>query len=107
MTTYSVRCRHKACRHRRVTTRHPDSYVRPPRCLSCGQCKGWRIESRAYNQRNLCRCGALHYPHRAHHPMCDNHPRGHVNQALRAGATWDDIPLDMLGTPCTTSEAPW
>lgn len=107
MSTYSVRCRHHECRHRRVINRDPDTYVRPPPCTECGHRKGWRIEQRAYNQRDLCTCSGVHYPHRTHHPMCDQHPRGHVNQALRAGATWDDIPLEHMGTPCTSATAPF
>lgn len=114
MTTYSVRCRHKACRHRRVTERHPDSYIRPPACPMCGSKKGWRIEQRAYNRRGLCHCsgpelaGGRHFPHQPTHPLCDKHPRGAVNQAVRRGADpFEDIPLEHMGTPCTTDEAPW
>jgi hypothetical protein len=113
VTTYSVRCRVASCRHRRVIDRHPDTYVRPPACSECGGKKGWRLESRAYNRRGLCKCSGpmlcdgRWFPHRPTHPLCDQHPRGHVNQALRRGATWDDIPLDALGTSCTSDEAPF
>lgn len=103
MTTYSVRCRHYACRHRRVTETHPDEYKVIPKCPVCGNRKGWRIEHRDYNKRGLCHCdGPLspegeHFPHRKTHPMCDHHPQGIYNQAKRRGVADDDIPLEHLG----------
>lgn len=100
MTTYSVRCRHKACRHRRVSETHPDAYKRVYRCPMCGHTKGWRIEKRDYNKVALCGCGqSPTYPHRVgKYKFCDFHPEGFINQARRSGATDDDIPLEMMGT---------
>ena len=100
MTTYSVRCRHNDCRHRRVSKTHPFDYKRVPKCPSCGNKKGWRIEQRYYNKRNLCRCDGpvsetgQHYPHRKNHPHCDHHPNGYYNQAKRAGIEDCDIPIE-------------
>lgn len=87
---------------RRVSKVHPFEDDRA--CPSCGSTKGWRIEQRGYNKIGLCRCSAVvgdhgTFPHRPTHPMCEQHPRGAVNQARRAGATDDDIPLEWLGVP--------
>ena len=96
MTTYSIRCR--SCRHRRVSSIHPDDYTRVPKCPACGARKGWRIEGREYNRRNLCQCGGpemafgRYFPHRTTHPLCDHHPHGFYNQARARGVAHDDIP---------------
>jgi hypothetical protein len=101
MTTYSVRCRNSSCRHRRVTSKHPNEYEIVPPCPCCGKKAGWRIEGRAYNRRNLCYCGgpinpktAMPFPHKSTHPMCDCHPLGYYNQARRAGVDDQDIPAE-------------
>jgi hypothetical protein len=101
MSTYSVRCRNGACRHRRVTATHPEDYKIIPACESCGQRAGWRIEGREYNKRNLCHCHgpinsntAMPFPHRTTHPMCDQHPSGFYNQAKRQGVEDHDIPVE-------------
>lgn len=101
MTTYSVRCRHHACRHRRVTKTHPDDYKVVPRCAVCGNRKGWRIEQRTYNKRGLCNCGGPlgrdneTFPHRVTHPECGQHPHGIYNQARARGVAHDDIPKEF------------
>lgn len=98
MTTYSVRCRHKACRHRRVISKHPDDYKVVPACPKCGNRKGWRIEDRQYNKRKLCNCNGpdmvkgQHFPHRTTHPLCDQHPHGFYNQARAQGVAHEDVP---------------
>lgn len=115
MTTYSVRCRNSACRHRRVTETHPDEYRVTPVCRACGQRAGWRIEGRAYNRRNLCRCSGpdasqehgKHFPHQRTHPLCDEHPQGPYNQLKLRGVPDDDIPFDLLGVACTSDDAPF
>lgn len=99
MTTYSIRCRNHACRHRRVTSIHPDDYKVVPRCPRCGERKGWRIESRAF-RRNQTRCWCSgpemafgrHFPHQPDHPLCDQHPHGFYNQARARGVAHEDIP---------------
>lgn len=96
---------------RRVSRVHPISD--DTKCPNCGSIKGWRIEQRAYNKRGLCHCSGVvgnsgTFPHRPTHPMCEQHPRGAVNQARRAGATDDDIPLEWLGIPMTAeAECPF
>ncbi len=101
VTTYSVRCCNSKCRHRRVTKTNPFDYKVIPKCESCNQVAGWRIESRAYNKRNLCYCGGpinpkngMSYPHKSNHPMCDQHPYGYYNQAIARGVEHYDIPAE-------------
>jgi hypothetical protein len=114
MTSYSVRCRHKACRVRRVVRKHPDD-MQAEKCPSCGHTKGWRLEEREYNRRNLCTCSGpeasqalgKNFPHRTSHPLCDHHPQGPYNQAKIRGVADEDIPLEHLGAPCTTDTPPF
>lgn len=101
MTTYSVRCRHKACRARRVVKTHPDD-MQTVKCDACGNTKGWRFEDRAYNRRNLCHCNGpevvqvqgKNFPHNTTHPYCDHHPHGIYNQARARGVAHEDVPLE-------------
>lgn len=108
MTTYSLRCR--GCRHRRVSSTHPDSYVATPRCSACGSLRGWRIEQRHYNKRNLCYCSGpdmatgRHFPHKTTHPLCDKHPEGFYNQARQMGIPHDEIPVEFGGGLTTQEE---
>lgn len=96
---YSIRCR--ACRHRMRSTQHPDD-MQTVACTSCGEKRGWRFEDRAYNRRNLCRCSGpeasqehgKNFPHRASHPLCDQHPYGIYNQARARGIEHSDIPVE-------------
>jgi len=103
MATYSVRCKHKACRHRRVAKTHPEDYKVVPACPKCGHRKGWRIENRAYNKRGLCNCSGVEmvrgvrFPHRSTHPLCEENPNGERNQALRRGVKPDELPLELMG----------
>jgi hypothetical protein len=103
MTTYSIRCRNGKCRHRRVSTVHPDDYKKAPKCPACGLQKGWRIEGREYNRRGLCGCSGVdmvrgvNFPHRSTHPFCDQHPRGFYNQARARGIAHEDIPAEFGG----------
>lgn len=113
MPTWSVRCRHNACRHRRTATVHPDEYQVVPACKVCGQRKGWRVEKKLYNKRGLCNCSGpdqvrgVHFPHRPHHPLCDNNPNGERNQALGRGVDVEDLPLELMGEVCSADEAPF
>lgn len=101
MSTWSVRCCNSACRHRRVAKTHPDEYKVVPRCTRCGQRKGWRIEARVYNQRQLCHCSGpevatgRHFPHRTHHPLCDLNKHGFYNQARARGVAHEDVPYEF------------
>jgi hypothetical protein len=97
-----------------VSAKHPDEYIRVPRCPSCGETRGWRIEQRAYAKRNLCHCSGpdvsatgsgKHFPHKKDHPLCDHHPHGYYNQARAQGVAHDDIPEDFRpqAIPCPIS----
>lgn len=91
MTTYSLRCRLKKCRHRRVSKVHPDDAKQRYRCPACKGLHGWRIENRDYNKRKLCKCSGVEvvrgvaFPHRPHNPYCEQNPWGEFNRAARLG----------------------
>lgn len=101
MATYSVRCRHFACRWRQVVRTHPDD-MQTVQCPQCHNTKGWRYEARAYNKRNLCHCSGpeasqehgKNFPHQKTHPLCEHHPHGIYNQARARGIEHDDIPSE-------------
>jgi hypothetical protein len=86
-----------------------------PRCPVCGSTNGWRIENRDYNKRGLCDCSGpeasqehgKRYPHRTTHPLCDKNPAGERNQALARGVKPDELPLELMGEPCTADEPPF
>lgn len=69
---FSVRCRNSKCRHRRMTTTHPDSFAaKKTVCKACGSTKGWRIELRLYVKNQVvCHCNGYWFPHRYNSPMC-------------------------------------
>jgi hypothetical protein len=106
----------------RQSAKHPDEYVRPPKCEVCGSVKmvmrgkkkierkyGWRIEGQ-YEKREVCRCNNVvgkggAFPHKkGEHAMCDHHPNGPYNQAKRAGIKDDDIPLEHMGRKMKNSD---
>lgn len=118
MKRYPVRCRNNKCRHRRLTSVHPDDYKVVPACLVCGERKGWRIEHQAVDKRELCECGGVVHLSTAHnaravrhkidHPMCLKNPEGARNHLLRAGCKeselFDLLPLDALGRKMSENE---
>ncbi|AWM87347.1 hypothetical protein C4E04_11785 [Microvirga sp. 17 mud 1-3] len=71
MARYHCRCR--KCEARRVLPRHPDDYLRPPRC-ACGA-KSWRID-RWMNTRDTsmhgagCNCSGYWFTHRRGSKFC-------------------------------------
>lgn len=86
-----VRCR--KCEARRVLNRHPDNYLRPPKCRSCGH-TAYRVVTNY--PRPLCGCSGYHFIHRKGSLLCEHHPEGFANRVRRMkGATKDDI-LDAL-----------
>jgi hypothetical protein len=83
-----VRC--SVCQARRVLNRHPDRYLRLPRCRTYGcTIKRQRAGKRQsyyvdhYRQRvernhggrgTVCRCAAYHFPHRRESGSCQWRP---------------------------------
>jgi len=86
------------------TSKHPDD-MQTEECPSCKNTKGWRLEARTYNKRNLCHCEGPQlsqelgksFPHRVTHPYCDHHPMGFYNQARARGVAHEDIPTEYGG----------
>jgi hypothetical protein len=76
-----VRCRHAACQGRQTLARHPDSYVRLPKCKRCGRKHGFRVDR--YRQERetgpkaprACRCLGYSFPHAHGRGWCDHNPR--------------------------------
>lgn len=93
------RCRCRKCDARKTLTKHPDAYVRQPRCHNCGA-RDWRPTVR--RQEN-CACGGYHFIHRKGSKFCEHHPAGFANRVReQAGATADhilDALLDCPGRP--------
>lgn len=76
--SYACRCNRAACQHRRRLPKHPDDYIRAPRCRSCS--KGtYRIDkfrSDGSEQRgHICRCSGYSFPHFRGRGYCDHNPR--------------------------------
>lgn len=64
-------CRCRKCDARQVKPRHPDAYVRPPRCRQCGRTGTLRLDKWAQNRRQItCTCGGYWFPHRMGSPYC-------------------------------------
>jgi len=80
-----TRCR--VCATRKVLNRHPDHYIRQPKCHHCGA-RNWRPVKR--NRQRTCNCNGYWFPHRAGSRCCEEHPEGLVNVCLRMGITEAD-----------------
>lgn len=76
----SHHCRCRTCRARRKLPKHPDEYLRQPKCANCGA-RSWlrddyrhRIElpqMRAKTGRyKTCHADCFHHPHRAGSTGC-------------------------------------
>lgn len=63
-TSHACRCRR--CEARRRLPKHPDEYVRPPRCRNCGA-RTWRVDRYRDDGReqrgHTCRCEGYSFPH--------------------------------------------
>jgi hypothetical protein len=63
MSRYHCRCSKKACQTRRVFKRHPDEYVRLPKCTGCGGTK-YRVDNwmnRRDTRKMACMCDGYIY----------------------------------------------
>lgn len=69
---YRCRCNRKACQRRKSLRKHPDEYVRRPRC-ACR--KGYLRIDRYRNmgrENNVCRCSGYWFPHRMGSKWCES-----------------------------------
>lgn len=69
------RCRCRHCRARQTLNKHPDAYIRPPRCRSCQQ-KGTLIvdlyrDTKREARRATCYCDGWWFPHRRGTAGCE------------------------------------
>lgn len=66
-------CRCRVCQARQVKPRHPDEYLRGPRCRQCGRVNTLRVDKWANNRwrwEKTCTCGGYHFPHRMGSRWC-------------------------------------
>ena len=73
----SVPCRCSRCNKRRTLAKHPDLYLREPKCRACGFrlyiCKD-RLPSR-HGWKHKCNYGGWWFPHRKGSGFCWENPR--------------------------------
>lgn len=97
-----VRCSH--CDARRTLNRHPDDYIRVPRCRSCGQNR-YRVDKyRARFERgpkHRCTCYRYHFPHRRGSGYCDHNPKMTIEMlAAREGIDLAHVTAQLEPEPC-------
>lgn len=65
---YQCRCNKRACQARRTLAKHPDEYVRPPKCHRCKDGLMYvdkTRQRRADSDRGRpCNCDGIHHTHR-------------------------------------------
>lgn len=66
-----VRCSKAKCKARRVLPKHPDDYVRLPKCKGCGG-KKYLVVKR--NKQLTCHCDGYWFPHRDGSKWCKYNP---------------------------------
>lgn len=74
---YACRCRNSACQARRTLSKHPDEFVRPPRCKSCGS-QQWRWDKhrdKVEKNKRPCGCSGYWFAHRKGSKWCHNNPK--------------------------------
>lgn len=75
--SYACRCKRASCQSRHRLPRHPDKYIRPPRCRSCNQ-GTYRIDKFRTDGReqrgNTCRCDGYSFPHFRGRGYCHDNP---------------------------------
>jgi len=61
----------RKCTGRRMLTKHPDEYVRAPKCPHCGGRK-WYLDKQIVRRhaRERCNCGGWHFTHRRGSKYC-------------------------------------
>lgn len=73
-------CRCQRCRGRKTLSKHPDLYVRPPKC-QCGGLLRPDMHRKKKEHLNVCRCLGYWFPHRPGGGVwCEQHPTGPTEQ---------------------------
>lgn len=60
-------CRCRSCQVRRVLPKHPDEYLKQPKCRNCGA-RNYRPDrwmNERNNRKHTCNCDGYHFPHRS------------------------------------------
>lgn len=96
-TRHSHRVRCGSCRTRYRIKRHPDDYVRRPRCGCGGNLNSIEAERRReLAKQERCTCMAIPFPHRAGSlRFCELHPRSEIEPT---DEEWQDFEY-LLATP--------
>lgn len=72
--TVNCRCTKEKCKLRVTLRKHPDAYVREPKCKACGS----RLRVDAYRMsgkgRKTCWCDGYHFPHQESSYYCIHNP---------------------------------
>lgn len=66
------------CGQRKTLAKHPDDYIRLPKCPACGaqnwMIDKWRLKHEVRGNGDVCRCGGYHFQHRKGSKYCYEHP---------------------------------
>lgn len=110
-----MNCRCSKCGARR-TMRHPETYVRVPKCANCGS-QRWRVDRYRLlveKRRQPCRCASYYpFPHRRGSKWCEHNTSWTAEDAEDAFGvpppdfSWMDDPLSFGQRPVTGDEAPF
>lgn len=79
MSKYYGRCltrtNGRKCTGRRMLTKKPADYIRPPQCPHCGA-RRWYLDTNIVrrHKRERCNCGGLHFTHRIKSKGCYHSP---------------------------------
>lgn len=75
--SYACRCNRAECQHRRRLPKHPDEYIRAPRCRSCRK-GAYRVDPYRSSGREqdgkTCRCDGYSFPHFRGRGYCAHNP---------------------------------
>jgi hypothetical protein len=74
-------CRCRVCQARQTKPRHPDAYIRGPRCRGCGRFNTLRVDKWMQNRwrtYRTCLCDAYWFPHRLGSLYCYHRKDGTV-----------------------------
>lgn len=91
---FNVRCRN--CRARHKFAKHPDDYVRLPKCRNCGtNLSGFRIENPS--RTVTCKCDSVPYPHRKLSSTCaHNNPHFVAADKAKESSFLDGLVFDEV-----------